>query len=187
MKTTVLAFLLFCCLGATPKRPVCSPVFTPFKEWLHRYDAERFIIVEGYFLPTTEKGHASKFKVIRNSDASIKIDGDYEVYEYGPFGSSCEMYEMGANIDKELTGKNKPRLLITYKGRSINGKLVCPIFWDAGVNATDNKIVTKEYDYDSSQYILYECPVSLEEVWNQVSKGSVVTAAWKEQASVISN
>ncbi|WP_282117452.1 hypothetical protein [Cellulophaga baltica] len=73
MKTTVLAFLLFCCLGATPKRPVCSPVFTPFNEWLHRYDAERFIIVEGYFLPTTEKGHASKFKVIRSSDASIKL------------------------------------------------------------------------------------------------------------------
>ncbi|WFO15651.1 hypothetical protein M601_018160 [Cellulophaga baltica 4] len=90
---------------------------------------------------------------------------------------------MGANIDKELIGKNKPRLLIAYKGRCINGKLVCPIFWDAGVNASDNKIVTKEYNYNSSQHVFYECPVSLEEVWNQISKGRVVTAAWKEQAN----
>lgn len=159
----------------------CSPVLTPFKEWLDSYNKNKYVIVEGYFLPAIGKNYyATKLKVMRSSDPSIKIGKEYEVFEYGPFGSMCEMYEMKANIKPELVGQKKPRLLIVYKDRSINNKLVTPIFWEAGVNVSNNKVVTKKYDFITKQHVFYECPITLDEIWKQILKGSGITSKWKK-------
>ncbi len=183
MKKTSLILIILCFLGAIPKSKAYSPAQRPFSELLNNYNQNDYVIIEGYFLPSTEGHYTSKLKVIRSSDSSIKIGQEYEVFEYGPFGSMCEMYEMKSNIEPEFAGEKNSRLLIVYKDRSINGKLVTPIFWQAGVNASDNKVVTKKYDYNSRQYISYECSTPLDEIWKQILAGSRITLEWKKQTN----
>jgi len=180
-----LILILSCFLGATLESEACSPAITPFQKWLNDYNQTDYIVIEGYFKPTKDRHFASKFEVIRSSDSTIKAQQEYEVYEYGPFGDMCEMYEMNANVDPELVGKNKPRLLIVYKERSVNGKLVTPIFWQSGVSASNNRIVTKEYDYQSKQYISYECTTALDEIWKQIFAVNTLKLEWKEQTDTI--
>ncbi|MDO6759690.1 hypothetical protein Q4566_05710 [Tamlana sp. 2_MG-2023] len=167
-----ITLLMFCLFGVISESKACDPVYTTFNEWLNQYNKNDYIIVEGYFKSETETHYSSKFKVTRSSDPSIKSNQEYEVFEYGPFGSMCEMLEMESSIKSKLTGQENPRLLILYKGRSINGKLVTPIFWDAGVDASNNKIAEKRYDYASRLYISYECITPLDEIWKQILKGN---------------
>ncbi len=185
MKKTTLILILFCFLGATPKSEACSPGITPFQEWLSVYNQTNYIIIEGYFKPAKDRYFASCFEVVRSSDSAIKTGQEYEVFEYGPFGSLCEMYEMNAHIEPELVGKDKPRLLIVYKERSINGKLVTPIFWQAGANAANNRIVAKAYNYQSKRYISYECTTALDDIWKHIFAASPLKLDWKEQTDSI--
>jgi len=180
MKITAYILILFSLFGTTPKDNVCSPVHTPFQELLNNYNQDRYMIVEGHFVPPTEGHYATKLKVTRSSHSSIKTDKEYSVSEYGPFGSSCEMYEMQANVDPKLIGKKNTRLLIVYKNRSIDGKLVTPIFWEAGVNASDNKIVTKKYDYNSDQLQSYQCSTTLDKIWEKIFSGNSTILEWKK-------
>jgi hypothetical protein len=136
------------------------------------------MIIEGYFLPATKGYYATKLMVTRSSHSSIKVGQEYEVFKYGPFGTLCETYEMRSNVKPDLVGKDNPRLLIVYKDRSVNGKLVAPIFWAEGVNASNNKIVTREYDNASQQYVLYECSTSLDTIWERLLEGNTITLEW---------
>jgi len=90
------------------------------------------------------------------------------------------MYEMSANVSLELTGKENPRLLILYKTRSKDGKLVTPIFWQSGVNASKNKIVTQEYDNASSELLSYTSTTSLKEIWKQISAKTELQVEWEK-------
>lgn len=88
------------------------------------------------------------------------------------------MYEMSASVNPELTGEKNPRLLILYKTRSENGKLVTPIFWEAGVNVSKNKLVTQEYDNASKELFLYEATTSLKEIWKQILAKNTLALEW---------
>lgn len=185
MKKTVLILSIICCFfGVTLESQAnnyCSPIHTPFKELIEDYNMGGYIIVEGYFQLSSESHYSSKLKVTRTSDSSIKIGEEYEVFEYGPFGSACEMYEMNANVDPELTGEKNPRLLILYKTRSKNGKLVTPIFWQEGVNASKNKLVMQEYDNTSRELYSYEATTSLKEIWKQIIAKNTLALEWKKR------
>jgi len=170
---------MLCFLGTTIEIKACSPAHIPFREWFNRYNPDDYIVIEGHFLAATESYYASKLIVTRSSHSSIKVGQEYEVFEYGPFGSMCEMYEMGSAIKPDLVGKENPRLLIVYKSRSINGKLVTPIFLEEGVNASNNKIVSREYDNVSRQYVLYECLTPLDTIWERLLEGTIKTLEWE--------
>lgn len=184
MKKTIIFLGLICCFFSTTletnANTYCSPIKTPFKDLLEDYNTGGYIIVEGYFQKDPENHYTSTFNVTRSSDTSIKINQAYDVFEYGPFGSECEMYEMEANLDPEQTGKKNPRLLVLYKTMSENGKLVTPIFWEAGVNTSKNKIVIKEYEEYSREYNLYESTSSLEEIWEQILSKNALALEWKK-------
>ena len=184
MRKIVLVLSIICCLFAvtieSKGNTYCSPVHTPFAELLNDYNMGGYIIVEGYFQQPTKSNDTSKLKVTRTSDASINIGEVYDVFEYGPFGSMCEMYEMSANVSLELIGKENPRLLILYKTRSKDGKLVTPIFWQSGVNASKNKIVTQEYDNASSELLSYTSTTSLKEIWKQISTKTELQVEWEK-------
>ncbi len=114
MKKQII-FLLLVVL-VVPASKACSPARRPFIELLNFYNPKYHIIVEGFFqAPAKEKYYTSQFKVTRSSHSSIKVGKTYNVFEYGPFGSMCEMYEMEANVDPELVGEKNHRLLILYK------------------------------------------------------------------------
>jgi hypothetical protein len=180
-KIVVILSIALYFFGMTFEIKACSPVHIPLREWLNHYNSKDYMVVEGYFLPATEGKYATKFMVTRSSHSSIKAGQEYEIFEYGPFGNMCEMYEMQAHIQPDLVGNEKSRLLIAYTSRSINGKLVTPIFLQEGVDASNNRIVSKEYDGVSKKYVLYECLTSLNEVWERVLKGDVKNLEWKRK------
>lgn len=177
-KVIVLSSLLCCFFGAAFKSQACSPIHTPFMELLNDYNAKEYIILEGYFQVDTQSKTESKFKVTRTSDSSISIGKLYDVFEYGPFGSTCEMYEMRANTESTLMNEKSVRLLIVYKDRSSNGKLVTPIFWGSGEDVSNGKIVSYEYDNATNQYISFECTTSLEEIWKQILADNTKVLEW---------
>lgn len=181
-KIIFLTSLLFCFFGAAFESQACSPIHTPFMELLNQYTAKEYIIVEGHFQVDPKSKTESKFKVTRTSDSSISIGKLYDVFEYGPFGSTCEMYEMSANTETELRNEKSTRLLIVYKKRSSNGKLVTPIFWGSGEDASKEKIVSNEYDNATNQYISHECTASLEEIWKHILTDNTKVLKWKKQA-----
>lgn len=156
----------------------CSPVKTPFKKLLENYNPEKYIIVEGYFQQDSKQSSSSHFVVTKSSDQSIKIKKEYKVFEYGPFGSLCEMYEMESNVDSKIFGKNNNRLLILYKDRSNNEKLVTPIFWKSGVEISNDRIRETEYDRNSYNLIFNECTTRLNELWKKIIKGSTKGLQW---------
>lgn len=90
------------------------------------------------------------------------------------------MYEMKSNISSELSGNRNSRLLILYKDKSINGKLVTPVFGEEGVSASNNKILTKKYDYKSKKYIFYQCASNLDEIWKQILTLKALSLAWNK-------
>ena len=122
--------------------------------------------------------------VTRSSHSSIKVEQEYEVFEYGPFGSMCENYELSSGIERNFAGKTNPRLLIVYKNRSINGKLVAPIFWAAGVKASNNKIVSREYDDVARRDVYYECSSSIDTIWERILEGNTQTLEWKTEEEI---
>lgn len=180
MKKIVLILISFSFFGAVPKNEFCSPVLTPFNELLNTYNPKQYIIVEGYFIPTSGSHYTSKLRVTRSSNKSIKTGKEYDVFEYGPFGSECEMYEMKSNISPELTGNRNSRLLILYKDKSVDGKLVTPIFWEEGVSASNNTILTKKYDYKSKKHVFYQCASNLDEIWKQILTWKALSLVWNK-------
>ncbi|MEZ4859014.1 MAG: hypothetical protein R2781_09410 [Flavobacteriaceae bacterium] len=184
MKKIAWALFLLFILGTSFKSNVCSPVLTPFKEWLSNYNEREYSIVEGYFLATKGSQKTSEFKVVKTSNTEIKIGAIYRVFEYGPFGDNCELFELGASIDTAMAGPHRPRLLFLYKKRSVQGKLVTPIFWDAGIQALHNKLVTKEYNHKSQKYDYYECTSHLEDIWKQILTTGSLHLLWKEKTAI---
>lgn len=103
MKVVFLIFYLhFFYINLLDKRFVlCSPIKTSEKQLHDRFDFDKYIAVEGYYTSGTE------FTVIRSTDVSVEVGNKYTVYEYGPFGSGCEMYEMATRIDEKKLGNKK--------------------------------------------------------------------------------
>jgi hypothetical protein len=182
-KIVVILGIAICFLGMTFEIKACKPARIPFREWLSYYNSEEYMVVEGYFLPATEGNYATKLRVTRSSHSSIKVGQEYEVFEYGPFGNMCEKYEMRGYIHKDLVGKKHKRLLIAYTKRSVNGKLVTPIFWKEGVAVSNNKIIEREYEYDRvlEKEVFYEYLISLNKVWKQVLGGDTKKLEWKRK------
>ena len=110
-----------------------------FNEILDQFNPKSNSAVEGYFISN------NTFKVTSSYDSAIKVGSENKVFEYGPFGSSCEMYEMGTSADKTLIGAKVNRLLILNKSRSKNGKLVTEIFHGEGVSISNLKTVTFDH------------------------------------------
>lgn len=138
----VLLGIIFILMG-TDSAKACSPVHTPFNQLLDNFDPTLNTAVEGYFIsPNT-------FKVTKSYNPAIKVGSENKVFEYGPFGIQCEMYEMESRIDPKLTGAKNTRILFLYKNRSKKGKLVTPIFHGEGVAVHSSKTVTF-YHYVSS-------------------------------------
>lgn len=181
-KIMFISLLLFCFLGTAFKSHACSPIHMPFMELLNEYKAAEYIILEGYFQIDSNNKTESKFKVTRTSDSLIIIGKEYEVFEYGPFGSTCEMYEMRANIETGLMNEKSTRLLIVYKKRCSSGKLVTPIFWGSGEDVSKDKIVSYQYENATNQYISYESAASLDEIWKQILADNTKVLKWKKQA-----
>jgi hypothetical protein len=146
----------------------CSPIKTSEKQLLDRFDHNKYIAVEGYYISEAE------FIIIRSTDPSLKIKNKYKVYEFGPFGSGCEMYEMESNIQPKSIGKLKLRLLIAYKNRSTNEKIVTPIFWDEGLELYNNRtIISQEQD---GIYI-----TSLQKIRKWLFNDKKVSINWKKK------
>jgi len=180
-KTITILSIMLCFFGTTFEIEACSPRPASFKELLNRYNPDDYMVIEGYFQPATESrfiGYLpAKLMVTRSSHSSIKVGQEYEVFEYGPFGSMCERFEMRANVAPNLVGKKNLRLLIVFKARSINGKLVTPIFWQKGVNASNNKIVSRRPDYLDRVFYIDKCSTSA--IRKRLFEGNTKTLKWK--------
>lgn len=135
----LILFLVTLSLIGTSYTKFCSPVQTPFDKLLMRFDPQLNTAVEGYFVSD------NTFKVTYSYDPAIEIGSEKKVFEYGPFGSRCEMYEMGSSVNANLIGVKNIRLLFLYKDRSKNGKLVTPIFHGEGVSVLNHKTVTFDH------------------------------------------
>lgn len=119
--------ILFISFGSNAVR-ACDPAQVPFSELLNHYHPTLNSAVEGYFIsPKT-------FKVTKSYYPEIKVGSENKVFEYGPFGNSCELYEVESGTDIKFTGAKKSRILFLVRGRSKNGKLVTPIYQGQGVN-----------------------------------------------------
>lgn len=143
----------------------CDPARTPFNEVLDQYNPKFNSAVEGYFIS------ANTFRVTYSYDPSIQIGSERKVLEYGPFGSRCEMYELESTADKTLIGPKNNCLLILYKDRSKNGKLVTPIFNGCGVSISVSKSVIFQeaiYSDQSSDWQEYIFSATLESIKNRL-------------------
>lgn len=101
-KIVILSLLLLCSFGITLKTKACSPVHFTFRESLNRYNPKYDIAVAGYYLSAT------KFMVTRSSNPLIKVNTEYEVFEYGVTGITCEyISKKQAVIAPDLIGKGK--------------------------------------------------------------------------------
>lgn len=114
----------------------CSPVHTPFHQLLDNFNPTLNSAAEGYFISV------NTFKVTQSYNPSIKVGSENTVFEYGPFGSRCEMREMARSVDPTMIGAKNSRILFLNKARSKNGKLVTPIFHGEGVSINGSKTVT---------------------------------------------
>lgn len=179
----IILTLFFSLLGTNIKIAACSPRNLTIEELIGEYNRGYLSVVEGYFVPNGKGIFTSKFVVTGTSDSFIKIGQEYQVYEYGPFGSQCEMYEMENSIDNKEAGKNKPRLLFIYKNRSKNNKLVTPIFWGKGakINSSTLSVVQSKYDNQKKNYIPYQYSTSLNEFWKQVALRKPLNIRWDEK------
>lgn len=165
----VISFLLSF-FGMSYHIQACSPLVPTISELIEEYNEGKLLLVEGYYLPEKGKTFVSKFIVTRSSVSSIKEGMNYDVYEYGPFGSRCEYHELKANIDENEAGEARHRLLFIYKDRSKGGKLVTPIFWQGGMKILDNKIISEDsgYDYEKNKYYLCQYSASYTDFWKKL-------------------
>lgn len=137
MKKLLLAlFLAILNFVGTSYTKFCDPVRTPFDQILTQFNSQLNTAVEGYFISE------NTFKVTYSYSPSIEVGSEKKVFEYGPFGSLCESYEMENSVEKNLFGLKNTRLLILYKNRSKDGKLVTPIFHGTGASIVNHKTVT---------------------------------------------
>lgn len=173
----ILSVMLFF-FGTAFETKACSPVHKPFKKLIEQYNTDYYIAVEGYFMPSTVSEYATKIMITRSSDSSIKVGQGYEIFEYGPFGTNCEIREIKAHIDSALIGEMNTRILIAYKNRSINGKLVTPAFWKAGIDASKDKIESQEFDHNSRQYISHQCLSS--KIRKRLFEGNTEPLEWNK-------
>ncbi|UFH31359.1 hypothetical protein LNP04_15505 [Chryseobacterium sp. C-71] len=158
----VLLGIIFILMG-TDSAKACSPVHTPFNQLLDNFDPTLNTAVEGYFIsPNT-------FKVTKSYNPAIKVGSENKVFEYGPFGSQCEMYEMESGIDPRFIGAKNSRILFSNKDRSKNGKLVTPIFHGEGVAINGSKTVTFNH-YVSSDKAPYSQEYRFSATLNEVRK-----------------
>lgn len=172
-------FLVTLSLIGTSYTKFCSPVHTLFDKLLTRFDPQFNTAVEGYFVSD------NIFKVTYSYDPTIEIGSEKKVFEYGPFGSSCEMYEMGSSVNANLIGAKNIRLLFLYKDRSKNGKLVTPIFHGEGVSVLNHKIITFDHyiSLDKAPYTQkYRLSAALVSVRNVIQqKNSKIPLKWKSK------
>ena len=180
MKNFLLIFFATIFISAgTNSIKFCDPVRTPFNELLEEFNPKLNSAVEGYFIS------ANTFKVTYSYDPTIKVGSERKVFEYGPFGSRCEMYEMESSADKTLIGPKNTRLLYLYKDRSKNGKLVTPIFHGYGVSISATKTVSfQELIYSDkapySQEYLYSA--TLNTIRNRLTqKGATTPIKWSRK------
>jgi len=164
-------------LIATSTTKFCSPVQIPFNELLDKFNPEYNSAVEGYFVSD------NTFKVTYSYDSAIKTEKIYNVFEYGPFGSLCEMYEMGSSADSKIQGVKNPRLLILNKSRSNAGKLVTPIFYGEGVSTVGKTVTFNRYVTDkASNSKLHRFSAPLSSVRNHLQqKNTAANIKWKTE------
>lgn len=157
----------------------CDPVRIPFNEILSKFDPQFKTAVEGYFISE------NTFKVTYSYSPSIEIGSEQKVFEYGPFGNLCESFEIENNVEKNLFGVKNTRLLVLYKNRSKDGKLVTPIFHGMGASIVKQKTVTfLQYTYNEkihdSQY--YRFSTTLASVRNVLQQKVPATSVkWKSE------
>ena len=170
----LLSILYVFCINPTIK--ACSVQATPFRTLIEDFNPDIHIAVEGYYSSKTE------FRVTRSSSDSIKTECDYSVFEYGPFGNRCKMYESSSRVDTNMMGEQNARLLIVYKDRSKNGKLVTPIFWGKGVDISNNKTikVINNWIYKTSRYET----ISLKMIRKRLFENGRTPLVWKKGRKV---
>ena len=170
----LLSILYVFCINPTTK--ACSPSKMSFQGLVELYNSDSYIAVEGYFISGTE------FRVTRSSSDSIKTGHDYTISEYGPFGSFCQMFEMASRIDTNMLGEQNARLLIGYKDRSKNGKLVTPIFWDEGVDISDNETIVIRDDrrYEVTNEVAYKTSISLDLIRKRLFENDTTSLVWEK-------
>lgn len=173
--STLLGILI---LLGTNSAKACSPEDTPFDRLLDHFDPTINTAVEGYFItPNT-------FKVTKSYDRAIKVRSENKVFEYGPFGSRCESYEMESSVDPIFTGAKIRRILILYKDRSKNGKLVTPIFHGGGVSVIKSKTVTFDRFVSSDKapyYQEYRFSITLDAVRKRILQNTTAPLQWNKK------
>jgi len=130
---STLCVIIFFLMGADSAK-ACDPVHAPFNELLDDFNPSLNTAVEGYFISS------NTFKVTYSYDPAIKIGSEKKVFEYGPFGSQCEVHEMESSVDAGLIVSKSGRLLFLYKDRSKGEKLVTPIFHGNGVSISSSAV-----------------------------------------------
>ena len=172
LSVTLLLILYAFCMNSTAK--ACSPIKRTFKELTEFYTSGEYIAVEGYFISKT------MFRVTRSSSDSIEIGHDYSVSEYGPFGSFCQMFEMSTYVDADMFGEENARLLIAYKDRSKNAKIVTPIFWEEGVDISDSENILIRRYKNLPEDVVHKTSVSLEMVRKRLFENDTIPLVWEE-------
>lgn len=165
-------------LTGTDFAKACSPVHTPFNQLLDNFDSTLNTAVEGYFITQ------NTFKVTKSYNPAIKVGSENKVFEYGPFGSQCEMYEMESGIDPRFIGAKNSRILFLNKNRSKNGKLVTPIFHGEGVSITNLNTVTFDHyvSSDKEPYSQkYRFSITLNEVRKRFLQNTATTLKWNKK------
>ena len=97
MKQIALSVGILFILAGSHLAKACDPAHTPFSEFLDHFDLRLHSVVESYFISKT-------FKVTKSYHPAIKVGSENKVFEYGPFGSTCEVYEIESGIDKKFIG-----------------------------------------------------------------------------------
>ncbi len=156
---------------------LCDPAIKPFRQILEEFETSNNIAVEGCYIS------ANKFFVTKSSDKKITAGKAYDIFEYGPFGSRCEEYEMEASVEEELFSRAHLLLLILDKKKTTRKKLVTEIMQSKGSEIDPNRMITfnEEMNHASGDYeTRLSAPVN--EVWKQLRNGNAAQINWKRTA-----
>lgn len=151
----------------------CDPARVPFSTYIEDYKkGELYYVVEGYYSDSKN----GIFYVTETSDSSIQINKEYKVYEYGPFGTGCEMGELKTYATKT---EGKRYILLVYKDRTTQDKLVVPIFLKKGVEINGNRANFYTYEYKTEDFICYY--TDLVKLKKYLFKGRNISLKWKKE------
>lgn len=168
--------LLICMICMGTKAIACSPARIPFDVYVNRFTPDEYYAVEGYYVDATT------FMVVRSSDTLMVKEGKaLPVFEYGPFGSMCEVYALAVHIDDAIIGKEHPRVLILYKNETSEEKLMIPIFLSSGVSLKDEVAELNGYKYTDGGYQNTKSSTSKSALYERLFNGSKVALVWDEQ------